>query len=168
MSTKIETDYPIMDTLIHNGKILMMGTILKDEDEVGKYETLDISRTGDMYVQCVRGVASFDMFNYTKTQLNEVGLTSDYDYVYHGDIPSQYRKSLLKIAIRDYIANYEEQNNYYRVFCGLPPLEDNGIYITEQVMSQLTVISVEQNFETLKKISTLNKINSLKDKNRKK
>ena len=42
------------------------------------------------------------------------------------------------------------------------------IYITEQVMSQLTVISVEQNFETLKKISTLNKINSLKDKNRKK
>lgn len=134
MSTKIETDYPIMDTLIHNGKILMMGTILKDEDEVGKYETLDISRTGDMYVQCIRGVASFNMFNYTKAQLNEIGLTSNYDYVYHGDIPSQYRKSLLKIAIRDYIANYEEQNNYYRTFCGLPPLEDNGIYITEQVI----------------------------------
>lgn len=40
------------------------------------------------------------------------------------------------------------------------------IYITEQVMKQLTVVSVEQNYETLKKISTINKINALKKENK--
>ena len=130
---KIETDYPMVDTLIHVGKTLMMDTILKDEDEVGKYETLDISRIANTYIQCRRGLASFDMFNYTVAQLNEVGLTADDPYVFHANIPKEYHDKLLKIAVRDFINNYEEQNDYYRTFCGLPPLDDDGIKITEQI-----------------------------------
>ena len=132
----IETEYPIIDNLVYNGKKLLLDCILKDEEEAGKYETLNTLRYADMYIECVKGTAIYSMFNYDKNQMLEVGIPSeDCDkYKYHYDIPNQYHSRLLKIAIRDYINAYEETNDYYRAFCGLPPMGQKGIKISENIL----------------------------------
>ena len=131
--TKIETDYPILDTIVDNGKKLMFGCILKDEEEAGKYETLDSARSSNMYILCMRNMAQYSMFNYTKDQLNEVGIKTENELTDYWEIPKEYHEKLLKLAVRDYIANYEEQNNYYRTFAGLPNIGEKGIKITETI-----------------------------------
>lgn len=132
--TKIETDNPILDTIVYYGKKLMMGCILKDEEEAGKYESLDSARTSSMYILCMRGMASYNMFNYSKEQLKEVGINTNVEYTSPWEIPEEYHQALLKIAVRDFIANYEETNDYYRKFSGLPPMDEEGIKINKKII----------------------------------
>lgn len=128
--SKKQTNIPLLDNVIYYAKLLTFNSILKDEEQAIKHETIHSIKRSDLYIICKDDIADFNMFeSFTIEQLKQVGL-DDEKYVENKHlIPVDKRPALVKIAIQDTIDNYEELNNYYRMLSGLPDLEDKGIYI---------------------------------------
>lgn len=74
---KIESNVPLLDNVIYYTKILVFESILKDQDLADSNETLESIKNSDIYISCVENTCDFFMFNYTKDQLNKVGLFED-------------------------------------------------------------------------------------------
>lgn len=133
-SKKVITENPILDELVYNGKILMKGCILKDQDEALANETLTSLKKADFFMACKESRVSFSSFSYTRERLSAISDFTDDQIAYYAvkndEIPSQYRDTLLANAIKEYVNNYDEENNYYRALNGLPPYGTAGIYIT--------------------------------------
>lgn len=135
------TDIPLLDEIVYNTKIMAYGTVLKDQDEADNAElTAEIERAGDMYIKCIENTTlSFENFKYTyaflKTTEGFNGLSPAYYEIYAENnhlIPEDKRANLLELRRLLYIEFYEEKNEYYRKLNGLPPLNDQGIYIVSQ------------------------------------
>ncbi len=135
---KITTSVPIIDELTYYAKIMALDTIIKDEDDALKYETLETIKKSDLYIACINGRATFLMFEddaYTMDLLITVDLqpTSIREActIDKKKIPENYRPMLTKLVIAKYIAEYEEKNNYYRMLNGQPDIEDTTVYPTK-------------------------------------
>lgn len=126
---KIESNVPLLDNVIYYTKILVFESILKDQDLADSNETLESIKNSDIYISCVENTCDFFMFNYTKDQLNKVGLFEDKYFNNYNLIPNEKRPELVQIARNDFIKSYVELNNYYRMLNGLPDVGDEGIYI---------------------------------------
>lgn len=126
---KIESNIPLLDNVIYYTKILVFESVIKDQELADSNETLESIRNSDMYISCIEKTCYFDMFEYTKDQLYKVGLYDDIYYNNKYNIPENKRKELMEIARIDFINNYVEYNNYYRMLNGLPDIGDEGIYI---------------------------------------
>lgn len=132
---KLYTDNPFIDSLLFCVKTLAYGCVIKNQDEANNNETTDSLKNSDIYISCVEGKTIFELFSYTKTELQSVGITDTTlltKYINNKDlIPDQYRDKLTTIATADFITNYEEENEYYRKICGLPAVGDYGIPIRD-------------------------------------
>lgn len=123
--TKIVTENPLIDELVYYSKIMALGTILKMDSEADKYETAQTLNSSDIYMSCIEGKASHYMFEYTVSDLISVGILSTDPRMntflqYPDRIPEPYKTNLLNKSVKNYIDNYEEQNEYYRMLNGLP------------------------------------------------
>ena len=128
---KIYTENPFIDSLLYLTKLLAYDTVVKIEDMADQYETAQSARDGDIYIACLEGHESFVLFDYTMEDYWNVGIT-DYNtrlnYVRDkSKVPTQYRDELTQIGKERFLSTYEEGNNYYRMICGLPDLNDSGI-----------------------------------------
>ncbi len=136
---KILTSIPILDELVYYTKIMVYDTIIKDSDEADSYETLESITKSDLYLACISGRAKFAMFDYTLEMIIEVDLQPidiREDCVHDKSlIPIRYRDALTALAVQDYIANYVELNDYYRMLNGIPEYKDTGVY--PSTMNQL-------------------------------
>lgn len=125
---KVLTENPIVDELIYNGQILMSGCILKDQNEADKYETFESIKQSDFYMLIKENRIGFNSFHYDERLLSKLDVFSPEELIIYEDnnslIPEIYRDQLLNIARQDFIDNYEELNDYYRTFMGLPSLEN--------------------------------------------
>ena len=107
---------------------------------VEKYETVEIQRYADNYIDALLENDTFDSYiDYTYDELVSVGIT-DIDIinkVLAGDtsvIPEKYHETLLLNRRESIVNTYEEQNNYYRKYNGLPDLEDTKkFYVTDEI-----------------------------------
>lgn len=126
---KVETNIPLLDNVVYYSKYLTFNSIIKDMNQATNNETLESIKSSDKYIACIENVADFQMFEYTIEQLKKVGLTDDKYLANKHLIPTDKRKELIKIAASDFVNNYEELNNYYRMLMGLPDVGDKGIYI---------------------------------------
>ena len=107
---------------------------------VEKYETVEIQRYADNYIDALLENDTFDSYiDYTYDELVSVGIT-DIDIinkVLAGDtsvIPEKYHEILLLNRRESIVNTYEEQNNYYRKYNGLPDLEDTKkFYVTDEI-----------------------------------
>lgn len=131
---KTLTENPIIDEIIYNGQLLMKGCILKDLDEANKYETMESIKRSDFYIACIEERISYGAFRYTKDLIKQVGNFTESELdVYQGNnsiIPDEYKPQLLNLRRLQYIEEYEELNDYYRMLNGLPNYNQGGIYIT--------------------------------------
>lgn len=128
--SKHQSNLPLLDNIVYYSKLLTFNSVLKDENEAIKNETLESIRNSDLYIACKDDLVDFSTFQkFTIDQLIKVGL-DDQKYVDNKYlIPLDKRDSLVRIAKNDFINNYIETNNYYSMLNGKPNVGDPGIYV---------------------------------------
>ena len=134
-SDKVLTEDPFLDELIYNVKAMVLGTILKNDKLARECETEESLDRYEMYRVIKEGNCRFGMFEYSEKMLIKLPITYQQVlwYMNHQeDIPEQYHEFLMKMAIDEYLANYEEMNNYYRMINGQPDYGSVGLFLTEK------------------------------------
>ena len=134
----IKTDnIPLLDELIFSLKKIVNTCVLKNQEQANKYETLTSQRNSDLYISCVLGRTTYDMFTYNQRELEEVGIPYYLIDACLRDkkaIPEIFRKVLNDNKVKKTIDEYEELNNYYRMLNGKPDLGEKGIKITQDMV----------------------------------
>ena len=108
-----------------------------------QYETTEIQRNADNYIDALLEKDSFESYvDYTYEELLEVGITDNkiISQALMGNtslIPEKYHEPLLLNRRETILNTYEEQNNYYRKYNGLPDLEDKKFYYVTDEISDL-------------------------------
>ena len=64
IESKVLTDNPLLDEIIYNCRQLCAQTVLKDQDEADKYETLESIQNGDILIDIAQGHINFGRFYY--------------------------------------------------------------------------------------------------------
>ena len=109
-------------------------SVIKYKYKEMQYETLDITKAADTYIDAVLERDNFyTHLTYEKELLlnADVGIPDIKDnpilldkYIENRrNIPEKYHDKLLELKRKKIISEYEEQNNYYREMIGLPPIE---------------------------------------------
>ena len=127
---KIYTENPFVDSLLYCVKLLAFGSIVKFAEIADNDETENSIKQSDLYIASIENRGIFDLFNYTTNILNKSSLPKENMSDYLKDkylIPEAYRDEVTALAMADCIANYNEENEYYRTLCGLPPNGEYGI-----------------------------------------
>ena len=134
----IKTDnIPLLDELIYSLKKIVNTCVLKNQEQANKYETLSSQRNSDLYISCILGRTTYDVFTYNQRELEEVGIPHYLIDACLRDkqaIPEIFRKVLNDNKVKKTIEEYEELNNYYRMLNGKPDLGEKGIKITEDMV----------------------------------
>ena len=133
---KIYTDNPFIDELIYFTKTIAVNAVIKDCDKADANETIESLKAADIYIACREGRARFEHFEYDLRFLIQSEILPPAIMVECANdntkIPQEYRDQLTKARSKDYIENYDELNNYYRTFMGLPSLNDTEyVYVSE-------------------------------------
>lgn len=141
---KQATDNPLLDQIIYECQTMIYeGIVFKHEDEANKYETLETIKHSDRYADIIEGKTKFEFFDYDMDLLNQVPYLT-YEQKIHmarnnSLIPQGIRPFLTQLATEKYLANYEELNNYYRKLSGLPDVGVEGIRLSNELASMITV-----------------------------
>ena len=131
---KVYTDNPYVDCLVVYTKTLAMGSILKLDQNALNHETKESRMNADLYIHSCEGTAKFDYFkSYPDSVLRAAGLGEQLieSIGNKNDIPERYRDAVVKEMQQYYIDNYVEQNDYYRMITGQPPIGYPDIYVTD-------------------------------------
>ena len=109
--------------------VIKMSTVAKS------YETVESKKAGDKYVSIRMGTDSFVTYHsFSKAVLEKAGFNADEIAVYSQDkslIPKERRDAVIELAGREFLENYVEQNDYYRMLNGLPGLDDEEIWLPD-------------------------------------
>lgn len=116
--------------------------IIKYTNEAEKYENVNSQRGADRYINAI---LERDIFSsharYDREAIAKAGITNlnDLENCYQDKwkIPHKKRDLVLKYQREIIINEYEEQNDYYRVLIGKPPIDtpdEDFIYLTEAQM----------------------------------
>lgn len=135
---KIFTDNPFIDELVYFTKTIAVNAVIKDSDKADANESIESLKAADLYIACRENKAKFDSFTYdseflTNSSIVPPALIEQYA-ADNSKIATIYRDKLLAAKIEDTVNNYEEQNDYYRNFLGLPPKNDTKrdfVYLTQ-------------------------------------
>ena len=148
MAYKIDmvyTENPYVDIVIYNTKKLALETVLKMPDNANAKETIESKKNADMYIACMENTATFELFDsFSKEVLMSAGITGTVlvsSLLDKDSIPKDRRDAVLEAAKREFIENYEELNNYYRMLYGLPPVGHED-YVVEWVPPEEIVIDL--------------------------
>lgn len=110
-------------------------SVVKITSVAKKYETVESKRAGDKYVSIRMGLDSFISYHsFSRDVLEKAGFTVDEIDVYSVDkslIPKDRRNAVIELARKEYLENYEEQNEYYRMLAGLPPLDGLEVWLPD-------------------------------------
>lgn len=132
---KIYTENPYVDEMVYYTKLLAAGTVLKMQDSADNSETLESLQKSGLYLACVDGIATFNMFtSVSRAALNSIGIVDEISVQTMmrniENVPVNKREALTKYMVSEYIANYEELNPYYRALNGLPAIGRED-YVTD-------------------------------------
>ena len=126
------TNAAFVDSVVYYSKILALNAVIKDEEKALAAETKEISRAADIYIACREGKSRYDMFDYTRKELEATSVPESLIPSALQDktkIPESMREELNSYMTSEYLANYVEKNNYYRRLMGLPDYGTEGILI---------------------------------------
>lgn len=144
--SKTYSDNPFIDDLLYYIKQIAFGSVIKNMQEADSEESEESLKRSDMLIMCTEKTTPYDLFEYSIDQMLEAGVdnttavgiirgaidpSTGEPYNYVDSIPSLLKEPLRQIAMRDYLNNYVEINNYYRRTCGLPDIGDYGIPIRD-------------------------------------
>lgn len=120
---------------------------IKDLPEANKYETSAIKSKAIMWMNAklkkdayttYRTLWNFSMFQeiVSNIRYNDFSYYMTHPY----NVPIKYRDNLLERGRQAFLDSYEEENEYYRMLNGLPPIGTNPkdfIYLSEPLRNQL-------------------------------
>lgn len=131
LSNKVFTENPLLDEIVYNARQLATGVVVKDDAKANNNETLQSIQYGDVLIAIGRGEASFENFRYDEYILSQY-YTSPTEVRKYAEnnklIPESDKEFLFEIARREFLENYEEYNNYYRMLHGLPDYDPKGMW----------------------------------------
>ncbi len=140
VNEKLYTDDPLLDELVFNAKLMINGIILKDSDEADSFETEESLKLSDLYVAITGGNRRFTMFQYDEVILSELGVFTQEEITLYAfdnnQIPYDYREALTNLACDQFLENYVEYNNYYRMLNGLPDYGYPEYYVDESTIPE--------------------------------
>lgn len=141
---RVYTDTPLIDEIVYQCKgMVMNGIILKDEDEANSSETLYSIKMADRYADLIEGKNQYDLWEYDlNTILKLPNITQEMAILYSKNnklIDENSKPLLMKYKEEEFLASYEEQNNYYRKLYGLPDIGDRGIRLTQDQINRLNI-----------------------------
>ena len=117
-----------MDVFLVQFMNCVRSIVVKSNVEAGKYETLEIKRKADKYVEAMLGMTEWASFmHFSREVLIEAGIDSSVVAEMQGNkelIPWEYRDKVMDLQRRYVIDNYMEENNYYRMLHGEPTVEE--------------------------------------------
>lgn len=129
---------PLLDNIISNLKSLTENVVVKYSSKASEKETLAYTKAFDYYNLANNKMDSFDTYpSFSEEALRMAGVNIDSELQeYMADkkkIPVALRNRVVEeqrfIVIRD----FEEQNDYYRQYVGLPDLDDEDhFYVDEE------------------------------------
>lgn len=113
--------------------------VIKYSGKAESEETYTSKSHADKYMAAYMNRDSYDTYigSYTKDDFKEIGIQDpDIIDIYVKDnslIPDAYHRKLFKIHHDNFLATYEDYNNYYRTLDGYPKLNDNEhFYISKE------------------------------------
>lgn len=137
---------PIQDIFSDIKKILEFIEI-KDNNEALKYETEESRNMSEVWMNAKLGMDTYLTYHsyWTISMFQEVvsnARLKDINYWLANpyNVPANFRDNLLIKGREAFFESYEEQNEYYRMLNGLPPIgtkESDFIYLTEPMRNQL-------------------------------
>lgn len=143
----ITTENPLLDEIVYNCKIMMCGTVLKDNDKADLYETLESLKSSDLFMASVEKKTRFQDYEYTIEFLKTCSYIMSYNLITYANdnskIPQSYRERIVRDMQNYYVDHYEEENEYYRTLNGLPPYDDNQSI----KLSTIDISSLPEEFE---------------------
>lgn len=132
LDNKVFTDNPLLDEIVYNARQLASGTILKDIDKADAAESLESLQNGDLLIAINQGLVKFEYFHYDEVFLSKVpGISQENISKYAANnnlIPEALRPTILSMATDQFIENYVETNNYYRMLHGDPNYDPTGVW----------------------------------------
>ena len=140
---RIETENSLLDEIIYNCKLIMRSLIIKDEAKALSFETKESITQFDIYRAIMEGRISLYYFeDITANDIKEAipGLSNRQITEYLNNIltiPSEHKATLLRYLSDKFIKEYEETNDYYRLISGMPPSDQQEIYLTEKDISSI-------------------------------
>ena len=142
----VYTENPYVDILVYNTKLLGIDTVLKMQGQADQHETVESLKHGDMLIACTEGTAIFQLFDeFSESVLRQsglVGMPLARALIDKNNIPENLRNTVVKNACTEFIENYEDQNDYYRMLTGLPPVGYENIYVTDWEPPEEVVIDL--------------------------
>ena len=157
MNTPNSTNSPMSEYLLKI-QLIVSNTEFKDKSEARKYETIETSLGGDLYVRAKTGTDAFESYTYNSKEvynaLHKMGLDDKTIMRYISNpviMPQTIKNKLLNEARAVYLATYKEPNKYYLMLTGTPfpgndeippdpvltiPDEFYEIYRSEEVISR--------------------------------
>ena len=131
---KVYTEHPLMDELVYNTKKILSEIVIKNDELALQYETEESLNDFEILKLKVNNKLNFDNFPFTEEYLKAYGFGSSDIYYYLEDrytIPVEDRDSLVEFCTNYFDTHFEEKNDYYRAYMGLPPYDtDNEYWIT--------------------------------------
>lgn len=124
---------------------IIQGSTIKYGYLADTYETLEIRKYVDAYLDAYYQRDDFSLYDYTEEEFRlactQLGLSENFNFSYYyknQDTTPKYIKSRLLANRRlSIIESYEEKNNYYRMLNGYPDIDDNEfIYIDYDIAIQ--------------------------------
>lgn len=148
---KVYSDNPYVDEMVYYTMQLGLNTTLKLQQQADAAETLEIIEAADTYIACIEGNVSIGQF--TEFPYEVLTSTTDANGRFYGaGLPDSIARMLVKnpskakemdketqnkiiAAMRIwYPEHYEEGNEYYRMLNGLPPKDQDEIYVNPDVI----------------------------------
>ena len=142
----VYTENPYVDIIVYYTKLLGIDTVLKLQKQAQAHETLESLKNADMLIACKENTAIFELFDgFSETVLRKSGLIGEplaNALIDPTTIPLNMRNTVLENAKQEFIDNYEELNDYYRMLNGLPPMGYEEIYVTDWEPPENVVIDL--------------------------
>lgn len=135
---------------------LVTGIVVKQEKRASEYETEEIYQSFQMYRYAVEAIDTLDDYNdfdymdirvtFPKLPIATInnimnGSTTFNQLLDDGIISKEEHDYFLYLCRVKRISEYEEQNNYYRMLLGLPPIEEtkeDWIYVDGKPIHEIT------------------------------
>ena len=116
---------------------ILKNMVIKYSAKADEYETLEIRSYAEEYMAAYTKVDNFYTYEYEYDDYVSCGISDDDTIVAYLNneelVPESLRNKLLKYRRDRVIAEYDEQNDYYRMLHGLPDLDDNEFfYVPEE------------------------------------
>ena len=129
---KTYTDHPLMDEICYNCKLILKSIVIKNDVLAMQKETKNSLGNAEMFfLMHDKSYIDFDTFNFTREIYEAYGYDNKQIKRYLEDrylIPVSDRDSLTQFANEYFKANFEEENDYYRMLIGLPPFNTGEEY----------------------------------------